>query len=53
MCCEDVFAELLVQKRVTMVGWKRLHPFVCTEVASHSEQPRVGRQWHIPGSKEI
>lgn len=28
VCCGDVFAELLVQRRVMMVGWKRLHSFV-------------------------
>lgn len=51
MSCEDVFAELLVHKRVMILGWKRLHLFVCTEVASRSEQPWVGSQWHMPGSK--
>lgn len=35
MCCEDVFAELLVQRRVMILGWMRLHP-LCAHLALSS-----------------
>lgn len=51
MCCEGVFAELLVQRKV-MLGWKRLHPFVCTEVASCSEQPGLAASGTCQGPSQ-